>query len=38
MYTAAVTTHAAHAKQAQDLIGLLTSADHRSQRERAGFL
>jgi molybdate transport system substrate-binding protein len=38
MYTTAVTTRAAHAKQAQSLIGLLTSADHRALRERAGFL
>jgi molybdate transport system substrate-binding protein len=38
MYTAAVTTHAAHAKEAQDLIDLLTSADRRMLRERAGFL
>jgi molybdate transport system substrate-binding protein len=38
MYTAAVTTRAAHATQAQSLIGLLTSADQRALRERAGFL
>jgi molybdate transport system substrate-binding protein len=37
-YTAAVTTRAAHARQAQSLIGLLTSADQRALRERAGFL
>jgi molybdate transport system substrate-binding protein len=38
MYTAAVTTRAALATQAQSLIGLLTSADQRALRERAGFL
>ena len=38
MYTAAVTTGAAHAKQAQALIDLLTSADQRELRERAGFI
>ncbi len=38
MYTAAVTARAAHAKQAQKLIGLLTAADQRALRERAGFL
>lgn len=38
MYTAAVTTRAANATQAQSLIGLLTSADQRALRERAGFL
>jgi molybdate transport system substrate-binding protein len=38
MYTAAVTTTAAHAVQAQSLIGLLTAADQRTRRERAGFL
>ena len=38
MYTAAVTTQAAHAKQARDLIALLTAADQRALRERAGFL
>jgi molybdate transport system substrate-binding protein len=38
MYTAAVTTGAASAKQAQGLIGLLTAADQREIRERAGFL
>ena len=37
MYTAAVTTQAAHAEQAQALIGLLTAAGHRGLRERAGF-
>ena len=37
MYTAAVTTQAAHAEQAQALIGLLTAAGHRGVRERAGF-
>ena len=38
MYTAGVTTSAAHAEQAQALIELLTSADAREQRARAGFL
>ena len=37
MYTAAVTTQAAHAEQAQALIGLLTAAGHRGVRARAGF-
>lgn len=37
-YTAAVTTQAAHARQAQALIDLLTSADHQNLRIRAGFL
>ena len=37
MYTAAVTTKAAHAKLAQSLIGLLTAPDQRARRERAGF-
>jgi len=38
MYTAAVTTRAAHAKQAQALIDLLTDAGHREMRAQAGFL
>ncbi len=38
MYTAGVTTTAAHAAQAHDLIGLLTGAGQREQRERAGFV
>ena len=38
MYTAAVTTRAAHAAQAQQLIDLLTGAEQRELRERAGFL
>lgn len=38
MYTAAVTARAAQAEQAQSLIGLLTAADQRALRERAGFL
>jgi molybdate transport system substrate-binding protein len=38
MYTAAVTARAANAKQAQSLIDLLTNADQRALRERAGFL
>jgi molybdate transport system substrate-binding protein len=38
VYTAAVTTRAAAAKQAQVLIDLLTVADQRALREHAGFL
>jgi molybdate transport system substrate-binding protein len=38
MYTAAVTTRAANARQAQALIDLLTDAGQRGRRERAGFL
>jgi molybdate transport system substrate-binding protein len=38
MYTASVTTNAAHAEQAQALIELLVSADARDARARAGFL
>jgi molybdate transport system substrate-binding protein len=38
MYTAAVAAPAAHAKQAQVLIDLLTAADQRELRQRAGFL
>jgi molybdate transport system substrate-binding protein len=38
MYTAAVTAQAAHARQAQVLIDLLTDAGQRELRERAGFL
>jgi molybdate transport system substrate-binding protein len=38
VYTAAVTTQAADAKHAQDLIDLLTSTAQHDQRERAGFL
>ncbi len=38
MYTAAVTTRAASARQAQDLIDLLIGVDQREWRERAGFL
>jgi molybdate transport system substrate-binding protein len=38
MYTAGVTTRAARASEAQALIELLTSADAREQRARAGFL
>jgi molybdate transport system substrate-binding protein len=38
MYTAGVTTKAAHAPQAQDLIGLLTGAGQREQRAQAGFM
>lgn len=38
MYTAGVTTGAAHADEAQTLIKLLTSPEAREQRARAGFL
>jgi molybdate transport system substrate-binding protein len=38
MYTAAVATRAANARQAESLIGLLIGADQRELRERAGFL
>ena len=38
MYTAAVTKGAAHAREAQILIDLLTSAEQGHLRERAGFL
>jgi molybdate transport system substrate-binding protein len=38
MYTAAVTTGAASPSQAERLIGLLTAADQRELRRRAGFL
>jgi molybdate transport system substrate-binding protein len=38
MYTAAVTAGAANATQAQGLIDLLTAANQRELRERAGFL
>jgi molybdate transport system substrate-binding protein len=38
VYTAVVATHAAHARQAEALIGLLTHADQQEQRARAGFL
>jgi molybdate transport system substrate-binding protein len=38
VYTAAVTTRSAAAKQAQVLIVLLTDADQRELRNRAGFL
>jgi molybdate transport system substrate-binding protein len=38
MYTAGVTTKAAHAPQARELIGLLIGAEQREQRERAGFV
>lgn len=38
MYTAGVTTQATNAAQAQALIELLTSADAREPRTRAGFL
>ena len=38
MYTAAVTTRAANARQAEGLIDLLIGVDQRELRERAGFL
>jgi molybdate transport system substrate-binding protein len=38
MYTAGITTSAAHASEAQALIELLTSAAAREERVRAGFL
>jgi molybdate transport system substrate-binding protein len=38
MYTAGVTAQASHAKPAQALINLMTNADQREMRERAGFL
>jgi molybdate transport system substrate-binding protein len=37
MYTAGVTTRAAHPKEAATLIALLTGADHKELRQRAGF-
>jgi molybdate transport system substrate-binding protein len=38
VYTAAVTTHAANARQAKDLIDLLIGSDQDKLRESAGFL
>jgi molybdate transport system substrate-binding protein len=38
VYTAAVTTRAVNARQAQALIDLLISAEQRALRTRAGFL
>ena len=38
MYTAAVTTRASKARQAEELIHLLAAADQRDVRSRAGFL
>jgi molybdate transport system substrate-binding protein len=38
MYTAGITTKAAHPSPASALIGLLTGAGQREQRERAGFI
>ncbi len=38
VYTAAITAKAAHTREAQALIVLLTSAEQRPLRERAGFL
>jgi molybdate transport system substrate-binding protein len=37
MYTAGVTSRAAHPKEAAALIALLTGADHRELRQRVGF-
>jgi len=37
-YTAGITSAAAHARQAQDLIDLLTGAGQHEQRKRAGFI
>lgn len=38
MYTAGITAQAAHGPEAQILIGLLTGAGQRDQRERVGFI
>ena len=38
MYTAAITTQAAHAREAQALIGLLIGDDQKELRKRAGFV
>jgi molybdate transport system substrate-binding protein len=38
MYTAGITTAAAHPQQAMDLIDLLTGAGQHEQRQRAGFI
>jgi molybdate transport system substrate-binding protein len=38
VYTAAITTHAANARQAKDLIDLLIGSDQDKLREHAGFL
>src|SRR6185436_19680561 len=38
IYTAGITTAAAHPQQAQDLIDLLTGAGQYEQRKRAGFI
>ena len=38
MYSAGITAQAAHAPEAQVLIGLLTGTGQRGQRERAGFI
>lgn len=37
MYTAGITSRAAHPKEAAALIALLTGADHRELRQRVGF-
>ena len=38
MYTAGITTAAAHPQQARELIGLLTGAGQQEARKRAGFI
>ncbi|KRR24517.1 molybdate ABC transporter substrate-binding protein [Bradyrhizobium lablabi] len=38
MYTAGITTAAAHPREAQELIGLLTGTEQLEQRKRAGFV
>ena len=38
MYTAGITSAAAHARQARSLIDLLTGAGQHEQRKRAGFI
>jgi len=38
IYTAAITTHATHAREARILIDLLTSRDQQTARAQAGFL
>jgi len=38
MYTAGITAQTAHASEAKILMGLLTGAGQRAQRERAGFM
>ena len=36
-YTAGITTHAAHPKEAQALVALLAGADQKDLRQRVGF-